>query len=168
MAEFRDRLRGMGVVPPMSNSSDAEGWRLCLVELCRIYLGSDASDAAGSEQLSLAAKESLPGDLQLAALLAKAEVQRQRNFELRRELDFAARREALLQTIASQDPVIGMRSLEDFVRVLERVRDGCEQATAAIAGGLPPERIQVSSETDLADLLSTLQASREGLVANAQ
>jgi len=103
--------------------------------------------------------------MQLGALRIKADSYRRRNLELRRELDCLVRRESLLRSRAADDPIINLRSLEEFIACIESVRQSCELAV---------EEGELDSDDDLmdcdgenrsfGDVLSKLQAARDRLL----
>eukprot|EP00931_Biecheleriopsis_adriatica_P099193 TRINITY_DN73547_c0_g1_i1.p1 TRINITY_DN73547_c0_g1~~TRINITY_DN73547_c0_g1_i1.p1 ORF type:complete len:175 (-),score=51.89 TRINITY_DN73547_c0_g1_i1:146-670(-) len=160
--DLQARLQAVGVRPPTS-SNNHEDWRRCLSDLCTLYLGENGTSDPSEEGL-----EPLPAEVQLAALQMKADAQRNRNFELLRELDVAVRQEAQLQRVAAADPVIAQRSLGEFVSCLQRVRNGCREAArdaaaAEPAGAFDEKMDEDCYDTDLSGFLSELQAVREQL-----
>uniref|UniRef100_A0A7S0ZTJ1 Uncharacterized protein n=1 Tax=Noctiluca scintillans TaxID=2966 RepID=A0A7S0ZTJ1_NOCSC len=127
---LRDRMRCVGVEAPNS-SDDAVVWRRCVADLCAEYLrGSSVPEVEGG----LASVSDLPKsqELHVAALNGTVEMYRRANFDLRCELDFAVRREALLQETANADPVVNLRSLDDFVVCLKKVDRACAEASSSL------------------------------------
>mmetsp|Transcript_11491 Transcript_11491/g.26143 ORF Transcript_11491/g.26143 Transcript_11491/m.26143 type:complete len:198 (-) Transcript_11491:18-611(-) len=172
--ELADRLRGVGIEAPDEASGEAEAWRRCLAELCSAYLGKSAATAP-SEPLSKkartsavpAAPEPLPGDLQLGVLRVRAESYRRRSFELRCELEGVMHRQALIEQQAAEDPIIGLRSLGDFVACLRKVHAGCaealEEEELLAASDEPPRDLSAPPPADVGDLVDSLKAACDRL-----
>mmetsp|Transcript_31124 Transcript_31124/g.58382 ORF Transcript_31124/g.58382 Transcript_31124/m.58382 type:complete len:155 (-) Transcript_31124:151-615(-) len=123
LPKLKRRLADVGVLAP-SRIDDHEAWRACLGELCVRYLGSqEAFPSEGG---------AAPAPMQLAALRMRVEAQRKRGLDLAWDLDLARQRESKLRRLVSEDPVMRQRSLSDFVRCLEHVRQHLP-ADAALA-----------------------------------
>mmetsp|Transcript_48011 Transcript_48011/g.89897 ORF Transcript_48011/g.89897 Transcript_48011/m.89897 type:complete len:187 (+) Transcript_48011:55-615(+) len=178
--DLAGRLRAAGVEPPAdalagSTQAQDEAWRKCLEQLCEVYLGCQAPSSSvdqGAESTGAASEAMdedgglppLPAEDQLSALRLRAESCRRRNFDLRCELDFAVRREGLLQRCAAEDPIMSLRSLSDFISCLRSVKDGCNLA----AGELELESDQSAMSVDpverpFGEVVEMLQAARERL-----
>mmetsp|Transcript_71859 Transcript_71859/g.206332 ORF Transcript_71859/g.206332 Transcript_71859/m.206332 type:complete len:168 (-) Transcript_71859:88-591(-) len=162
--ELRSRLLGVGVElapPPV----EGEAWRQCLADLCKVYLEGTSSASSSSSSSSSLPKGGLSVEVRTASLRAKVAACRQRNAELRRELGFQVRQEAVLQDMASKDPVLGLRSLQEFALCLRAAQEGCKEAWstqpdegAAVAG---PGSVQDAFEaTDLTRLTALLGDAR--------
>mmetsp|Transcript_61328 Transcript_61328/g.142697 ORF Transcript_61328/g.142697 Transcript_61328/m.142697 type:complete len:162 (-) Transcript_61328:49-534(-) len=153
-----ERLQAVGVEAPPAPGSPGctdEAWRRCLAELCAAYLGSRAPE----EPVVLSTEQ------QLQALHLRAEAFRQRNFNLRLQLDAAERQEAALQRQAGQQP------LENALACLHAVRDGCAEAEELLKKGQPKVAVLAGLGGDLGDvgvLLSALRDARERLCDEGQ
>eukprot|EP00933_Yihiella_yeosuensis_P084166 TRINITY_DN98564_c0_g1_i1.p1 TRINITY_DN98564_c0_g1~~TRINITY_DN98564_c0_g1_i1.p1 ORF type:complete len:175 (+),score=34.74 TRINITY_DN98564_c0_g1_i1:76-600(+) len=154
--DLRERLRDAGVEPPPLGASD-EVWRRCLADLCGRYLGPQHQP--GKKDDDDDSPLPLPEEIQYAALQMRVESSRHRNFELKRQLDVLAQREAQADMIAQKDPIINARSLNDFVCCLESARKSFAEAAAEagisdVTMGQPHE----VGDTSLGEFLDKIEA----------